>query len=337
MVKKLIKERILEIYDDIVISSRVRLARNVRGLNFHTQLTNVEEAESITNAVYEAINEKEEFRFQRLKHLNYNECVALQERHIISRELIENKDISSYAISDDEHVIVMVCEEDHIREQCLYGGFNLLKAYDRINKLDNKIIRKLDIAFDDTLGFITASPNNLGPGMRASCMMFLPALFKHGKIEHMIDEARSKGLTVRGVFGEGSRALGYLYQISNQNSLGMTEEEIIDEVSEFVLKLCEYEDNLRGKILEESYDEIKDSSARAYGILKNAHILSEEELYKQLSELKLGVVLGLMMLKEPEELDKLYYEAGKANLLERFGDKRPENILRAEYIRDRLK
>ena len=234
------------------------------------------------------------------------------------------------------HVIIMICEEDHIRSQCIYGGFNLLKAFDRVNKIDNKILGKLNIAFDEKLGFITASPNNLGPGLRASCMMFLPALYKKGKIEQMIDEARSKGLTVRGMFGEGSKALGYLYQLSNQNSLGMTEEEIIDEVSDFVLKLCEYEDNLRGELLDEKYDELKDVSCRAYGILKNSYILSEEELYKQLSELKLGVVLGLVELEDPDEIDKLYYEAGKANLLEKFGEKQPENVLRARYIRDKI-
>ena len=244
----------MELFDNIAISSRIRLARNVDGLKFYTKLQSDIDAKYITNSVMKTLEKFDVFNFLSLKELSLNECNALFEKHLISKELIENKDISSVAISEDEKIIVMINEEDHIREQCLEKGFNLYKPYRRLSKIDDEILESLPIAYDKNLGFITASPNNLGTGMRASVMLFLPALDKSGKIENIIQDAKLNGLTVRGIFGEGSKAQGYFYQISNQNSLGLCEDEIIDNVSQFIYNVCSLEDEERKFSIGAVYD-----------------------------------------------------------------------------------
>ena len=193
----------MEIYDNIAISSRIRLARNVDGLKFYTKLQSDIDAKYITNSVMKTLEMFDVFNFLSLRELSLNECNALFEKHLISKELIQNKDISSVAISEDEKIIVMINEEDHIREQCLEKGFNLYKPYRRLEKIDDQILKSMPIAFDKDLGFITACPSNLGCGMRASVMLFLPAIEKSGKIEKLFSDAKNSGLTIRGIFGEG--------------------------------------------------------------------------------------------------------------------------------------
>ena len=183
----------MEEFDNIAISSRIRLARNVDGLNFYTKLESDVDAKYITDSVMETLDKFEVFNFCSLKDLTLNECNALFEQHLISRELIENKDISGVAISEDGKIIVMVNEEDHIREQCIEKGFNLYKPYRRLTQIDDEILSSLPIAFDDELGFITASPSNLGTGMRASVMLFLPACELLNKIDDIFIRAKENG------------------------------------------------------------------------------------------------------------------------------------------------
>ena len=172
----------MEEFDNIAISSRIRLARNVDGLKFYTKLDSEIDASYITNAVIKTLEKFEVFSHIKLSDCSLNECNAMFESHLISKELIENKDISSLAISEDQKIIVMINEEDHIREQCIEKGFNLYKPYRRLSKIDQEICASLPIAFDRDLGFITASPSNLGTAMRASVMLFLPALERRGSI-----------------------------------------------------------------------------------------------------------------------------------------------------------
>lgn len=329
----------MEIFDSIAISSRIRLARNVQGLNFFTKLQSDIDAQYITGSVMKTLEKFDVFNFFSLKDISLNECNALFEKHLISKELIENKDISGVAISEDEKIIVMINEEDHIREQCLEKGFNLYKPYRRISKIDDEILASLPIAFDKELGFITASPSNLGTGMRASVMCFLPACQLSGNMEEIILRAKDNGLTVRGIYGEGSKGLGYFYQISNQGSLGLSEDEIIDKVSEFIYALCEQEKELREYLLESNYDYYRDKCMRAYGILTNCYTLEEGEMLELLSQVKLGQVLGFININSDEKFQKLYYEGMSANLKEifEFSDKKKENIIRAEYISSKTK
>lgn len=329
----------MEEFDNIAISSRIRLARNVDGLKFYTKLQSDVDANYIIGSVMKTLEKFDVFNFLRLKDLSLSECNALFEQHLISKELIENKDISGVAISEDGKIIVMINEEDHIREQCLERGFNLYKPYRRLSQIDDEIISSIPIAFDREFGFITASPSNLGTGMRASVMVFLPAMERTQKIEDMIKRARENGLTVRGVYGEGSRALGQFYQISNQGSLGLSENEIIDKVSDFVYGLCNEEKEQRTYLLENEYEKMRDSSLRAYGILSNCYSLEEEEMITLLSSVKLGGALGFLDIKNDEKFQKLYHEGAGANLKEifEFFDKKKENILRAEYISGEIK
>ncbi len=326
----------MEVFDNIAISSRIRLARNVADFKFYTK-QNSDDALFITNEVRKVLEKFDFFNFLSLKDLTLNECNALFEQHLISKELIANKDISGVAISEDESVIVMINEEDHIREQCIEQGFNLLKAYRKISKIDDGILKNLNIAFDENLGFITASPANLGTGMRASVMLFLPALEFYDKINEVIERADRAHLTVRGIYGEGSSALGSFYQISNQGAFGFSEEEIIDMVTDFIFKLCSEEKALREEMLVLERDRILDEGMRAYAILTNAYMLEEKETMELLSKLKLVCELGNLAILDEKVYQKLYFECGSANLKEIFFGKKKENVTRAEYISKKVK
>ena len=326
-------------FENIAISSRIRLARNVDGIKFYTKLQSDVDAKYITGAVMKTLEKFEVFNFLSLKELSLNECNALFEQHLISKELIENKDISGIAISEDEKMIVMVNEEDHIREQCIESGFNLYKPYRRLSKIDDEILSALPIAYDDDLGFITASPANLGTGMRASVMLFLPAIDLCGKIDELVSRAKENGLTIRGIYGEGSRALGYFYQISNQGSLGLSEDEIIDKVSDFIYSVCNLEEELRQSLIENEFAKFKDQALRSYGILCNCYSLEEEEMFEHLANIKLGQALGFLDIKANDKFQKLFYEGLSANLnvIFEFFNEKEENIIRAEYISNKVK
>lgn len=327
-----------EDFEKVAISSRIRLARNFAGFNFFTKLSNVDDAEFILATTKKVLDEYGDFDFIRLKSLSLNECNALLERHIISKELIENKDISAVAISSDEHTIVMMNEEDHIRAQCIYSGLNLYRPYREIKKLDDKILSEIDIAYNDKLGFITASPSNLGTGMRASVMLFLPAIEKRGEFDMMKKEVYSKGLTIRGLYGEGTNSYGSFYQISNQNSLGKSEEKIIEEVLDEISSICEMELSAREDILSNDHLNLKDEIFRAYGILSECACLSETEMIKLLSLVKFGGVLGFFKIKE-KEFEKLFTEGSTANLkeLSNLFEIKKEEVVRAEYINRKIK
>jgi len=327
-----------ENFEKIAISSRIRLARNVSGFNFFTKLRDESDAVFIIDSVSRALNKFGEFDFIRLKNLPVNECNALLERHIISKELIENKDISAVALSEDEHLIVMVNEEDHIREQCIVNGFNLYRPYREIKQLDDLLLSEIDVAYSNDFGFLTSSPANLGTGMRASVMLFLPALERNDDIELIKKEAREKGFTVRGIYGEGTGTYGSFYQISNQNSLGLSEQEIVDNVSEYVYNICEMEMSAREDVLACNHDVLMDEIYRAYGVLKESFMLDEQEMIRLLSLVKFGDSLGLLNIKDHRAYDKLFTEASGANLkeIESFASNLKEEVARAKYINKKM-
>ena len=328
-----------ENFENIAISSRIRLARNFSGFNFFTKLREFSDAVFIIDKVKKVLNEYGGFDFCKVKNLSLNECNALLERHLISKELIENKDISAVAMSDDEHLIVMINEEDHIREQCIFRGFNLYKPYREIKKLDDMILSEVDVAYSVEYGYITSSPSNLGTGMRASVMLFLPAIERNGDIDIIRKEAREKGFTLRGLYGEGSGTYGSFYQISNQNSLGMSEEEIIDSVSEYVYDICQMELSAREDILATNHDKLVDEIFRAYGILKEGYQFEEMEMTKLLSLVKFGDALGFLRINDQKAFERLFYEGASANLKENenISQNLKEERARSEYINRRIK
>ncbi len=328
-----------EEFEDIAISSRIRLARNVSGFNFFTKLTNDKDAEFIVRAISNAIAKFDDLEIFKLKNLTLNECNALLERHIISKELIENKDISAVALSPDEHLIIMMNEEDHIREQCIVNGFNLYKPFREIKRFDDLLLSEVDVAYSNEYGFITSSPANLGTGMRASVLLFLPAIVRNGDIELIKKEARSLGHTVRGLYGEGTQNYGAFYQISNQNSLGLSEEEIIDKVSDYVFQICEMEMSAREDILAASHDKLIDEVYRCLGELEECFLLDEKEMLEKLSLIKFGHVLGFLKISDVRAFDKLSIEGQSANLreIENFSDIKQEDLKRSEYINKKIK
>lgn len=325
-----------ENFESIAISSRIRLARNISGFNFFTKLREDSDAVFIIDKVSRALGQFGDFDIIRLKNLSLNECNALLERHIISKELIENKDISAVALSADEHLIVMINEEDHIREQCIFDGFNLYKPYREIKWLDDIILSEVDVAYSKEYGFLTSSPANLGTAMRASVMLFLPALKRNGDIELIRKEAQELGFTMRGLYGEGSETYGSFYQVSNQNSLGLSEEEIIDGVSDYVYNICQMELSAREDILAINHDKVIDEIYRAFGILKECKLLSETEMIEFLSLVKFGDALGFLKILDYKAFEKLFTDASSANLKE-FSINFKEDVARSEYIKAKIK
>ena len=326
-------------FEKIAISSRIRLARNVSGYNFFTKLREESDAVFILNSVKLVLNRFGYFDFIRLKDLSLDECNSLFERHIISKELIENKDIAAVAVSGDEKLIIMINEEDHIREQCIFDGFDLYKAYFEIKQFDNLLLDSLDIAYDDRYGFVTSSPSNLGTGMRVSVMMFLPAIEINGDIEIVKNDAQKNGFTLRGMYGEGSQSNGSLYQISNQKSLGLSEKEIVAKVHDFVENVCQMELSAREDLMARDHDELIDEVFRAYGILKEAKLLSEREMIKLLSTVRFGDALGFLKISDYKAFDALYSEGASANLkeIEEFSIILKEDAKRSEYISRKIR
>lgn len=329
----------MENFNSIAISSRIRFARNLSDIPFINKLTDSKDIKYLTESTKALFESIDGFTYYALKEMPISRCSALLERHVISKELIENRDISAVVTNEDEDIFVMIGEEDHLREQSIVDGFDLQGAYDKLLEVDKQVLSHFNVAYSDAYGFLTSSPANLGSAMRASVMVFLPALERSGEIDKIIKEARNYGLTFRGIYGEGSKALGSFYQISNQGSLGLSEDEIIDKVSDFFYDVSSQEESLRKTLFENNYNELKDEILRAYGTITNCYLLTEEEMISLLSLLKFGNIFGFVKIRDEKMFQKLYYHGGGANLKEitKFLDEKKENIIRAEYISKRVK
>lgn len=330
----------MEDFDDIVVSSRIRLARNIKNMNFPNRLSDYDEALSITKGIYEILNSIGDFEFHKIKNMSNIQSLVLLEKHLISKELLDNKDISSLAICYKDGLSVMINEEDHIREQCVIDGFDLNEAYRRINLLDELILENFSISFDSDLGFLTASPSNLGTGLRGSVMLFLPALTMLGKINSLSNNVSKLGLTVRGAYGEGSLAKGYLYQISNESTLGKSEETILANVSNITTKICEMEKEFRAELFKIRKDEIKDMCGRAWGILNYANSISCDEAVKLIADVKLAKCLKINFDIDIKTLNDLLTTIQPAHLIQEFGREiasRQRDIYRAEIIQKAIK
>ena len=222
--------------DDVVVSTRIRFARNVKGLPFPKRLSGQEEIYSVLmKGVKEACDELFKTKFYKMCDIDELLAQSYVEKHLISNDLVKNVNFGALAVNEDEDISVMINEEDHIREQCVTEGFDLDGAYKKLLRVDEKIAEKLDIAFDPKFGYLTACPTNLGAAMRASVMVFLPALTLTKKINTLINDLQRLDFTTRGVYGEGSGAQGFMYQISNQATVGKSEEDIIKLVKKTIL------------------------------------------------------------------------------------------------------
>ena len=278
---------------DVVLSTRIRLARNLDEYPFPSRL-DVAGKNRVNSLVKSALfeNDSKDFSYIEMKDLSRRQAVSLAERHLISPEFAAKKDGSALMLSGDESVSIMLCEEDHIRLQVMKSGLALEEAFDIADKLDSLLDSRLNYAFDERIGYLTACPTNLGTAMRASVMLHLPALTRCGQISRLANTVSKLGLTIRGAYGEGSRSSGDVYQISNQITLGITEETAIANLKSIVLQLVGQERTAAAKMVKNAADE--DKIFRAYGILKNARLLSTEEFMELASLVRLGAARGIL-------------------------------------------
>ncbi len=300
----------------IVLMTRIRLARNLAGKPFPGWAKPAQRAEIFEGcraAVAATAPMKRGLDIE-ISDLSELEKQILVERHLISRELSGAKADAGVVINKDQTFSVMINEEDHLRIQVLRAGFQLKKAWNAINELDTALEEALDFAFSPTLGYLTACPTNLGTAMRASAMMHLPALVISNQMEKVVRAVNQLGMVVRGLFGEGSDASGSIFQISNQTTLGESEEDIIKRLGSVLQSIVEHELNAREKLIEADPAKLFDKIGRAYGILQNCHLLSSSEAMNLLSLIRLGVDLGAFPDANRSVIDRLLIEAQPGHL-----------------------
>ena len=326
---------------DVVCSSRIRLARNLVDYSFPAWLSNAktqEMNEKILN-LFSRSNSAllRELNLICLEDLTANELVSLVERHIVSPEFISNFHGKVLLVSKDESISVMINEEDHIRIQVIKAGLSIIEAAEIASKVEARICEGLTIAFDNRIGYLTQCISNVGTGMRASLMLHLPALTERGIMQRLSDNLSKLGLIIRGSYGEGSVVIGDKYQISNQITLGISEEEAINNLNAIAFQIIEEERKARREISGNII--LQDRIVRAAGTLKNAKILSVNEFSKHISSIRLGVSLNLISGISHEEIDKLSILAKPATLeilTQADSSKQQTDILRAEIVRRQL-
>ena len=271
-------------YSDVVISSRVRLARNLEDYPFPFVLS-AEGCKEVINSVSRAMissDKYKDFNHIGLDAIDENKKQVMVERHLVSPTLIKKNEKAAVITNDEESLSIMINEEDHIRIQCLYPGLNLDKAYEIASELDDCLESNLLYSFDDDFGYLTSCPTNVGTGLRASVMMHLPALSITGYIDKIFKAVNQIGFTVRGLYGEGSESQGNLYQISNQITLGRSEEEIVKTLKELTIQIINKENEARDILLDKKKVQIEDKVYRSYGIMKNSRIMSSKEALERI-------------------------------------------------------
>jgi protein arginine kinase len=326
---------------DIVISSRVRLARNLAEFPFISRATPQDRVQ-IERILRDAIITSQvssDLLYIAVDELEVVDRQLLVERHLISREHAEGQGRRAVAIDKAEKFSLMINEEDHLRIQVMQSGFNLGSVWEQINAIDNAIEQKVTYAFHEHLGYLTACPTNVGTGMRVSVMLHLPALVITRQIEKVFRSLQKISLAVRGLFGEGSQAMGDFYQISNQITLGRSEDELVQQVTDIVPVIIDYERQARQFLIKESQENLHDRVSRAYGILRTAQTISSEETMHLLSSVRMGVNLGLIPDLRITDINELFIHTQPAHLQKRTGGElgsADRNIERARYLRQYL-
>jgi protein arginine kinase len=329
-------------HDRIVMSSRVRLARNLKSAAFPGWAKKPERVrvlELIQPAV-EALPEMNDSYGDSMDNLSALDKQILVERHLISREHAARSAGSGLVLNRDETFCVMINEEDHLRMQALRPGLQLREAWQAIDRLDSQLERKLEYAFNSEWGYLTACPTNLGTGIRVSAMLHLPGLVLGEQINPIIQSVNKLGLAVRGLYGEGTEALGNVFQVSNQMTLGESEAAIVERLDKVLLQIIEHEENSRATLLEKRPKVMFNHIGRAYGTLANAHIISSKETMNQLSMMRLGVDLGMFPAVDRSLVDELFIITQPAHLQKQHSEKlsaEERDLIRADMLRERLK
>ncbi|MBM3839325.1 MAG: protein arginine kinase [Verrucomicrobia bacterium] len=329
-------------HDRIVLSSRVRLARNLKGLAFPGWAKKPERVKSleILRPAVEGLRQMAGAFSESMDNLTALDKQILVERHLISREHAAKSAGSGLVLNKEESLCVMINEEDHLRMQSLRPGLQIKEAWQVIDQVDSTLEKKVEYAFTPALGYLTACPTNLGTGIRVSAMLHLPALVISEQINQIIQAVNKLGLAVRGLYGEGTEALGNVFQVSNQMTLGEAETEIVERLNKVLAQLIEHEENARAMLLESKPKVILNQIGRAYGILANAHSISSKETMNLLSLLRLGVDIGLFPGTERALVDELFLITQPAHLQKRYSEKlsaEERDLLRADMLRERLR
>ncbi len=302
---------------DMVLTTRIRLARNFTSYPFPAKMS-PDQKRALGTAVAQAV-ENANFGANRLKVISLEslkewELFALIEKHLISPEFAEHPVGKTLICSEDHTISIMVCEEDHLRIQIILSGLQLQKAYELADKIDDLFESAIGYAFDPELGYLTACPTNLGTGLRASVMLHLPALEGQGALAGLSATISKLGLTIRGTYGEGSEVTGSVYQLSNQITLGISEQHAIQNLEGVVRQLMRQEEDMRKMLYSDHPQQIEDRVWRSYGVLQNARILSGKECDRCLSDLRLGLSLGILPTVTPDTLRTLADQTGAASI-----------------------
>jgi len=328
---------------DVVVSSRVRLARNLAGYPFYEKLK-PEERVRIVKAIESVLSKGQSLKntiFLNLEKMSEIDLQFLVERHLISREHAGLKEGGAVALSPNEEISVMVLEEDHLRLQAFASGLDLSRVWKTIDAVDDEIETTVDYAFSTTLGYLTACPTNVGTGLRASCMLHLPGLVLTKQVHKVLQALAKLNLAARGLYGEGTQATGNLFQFSNQMTLGQKEEEILDNLERVIRQVVEHEREARTHLLAKSRAKFEDQIWRSIGILKAARVMASNEATQHMSLLQLGIhtamiktaltqsdLNGLFLFIQPAHLQKMKGKALGAT---------ERDEARAELIREKLK
>lgn len=323
---------------EAVVSTRIRLARNLREYPFPIRL-NADQAREIVDKVGDALQDSE-LKFHRIDLSSIPDTIriAMIERHLVSPDFIDAQEGRAIFLSDDNTVSIMVNEEDHIRLQVIKDGFELNEAYALADQIDNILSKKIKFAFHDQLGYLTQCPTNLGTGMRASVMLHLPALEMSGTVNRIGANLSKLGLTMRGLYGESSKPDGAFFQLSNQVTLGISEKAAIDNLQNITTQLIAQEMRARENLLNNI--EAEDKIHRALGILKTAMLMDHSEAMRLLSLVRLGVSEKKIETLSADSIDKLIVGVQPASIMTRYGDDmspRDRDIKRAEILRERFK
>jgi len=326
---------------DIVMSSRVRLARNLANYPF-SHWASKKEQEAVLEASKKSISSVKKLKdslFVEIGKLDPIDKQFLVERHLMSKEHMIDAENKGLSVDRDEVISIMINEEDHLRMQVMKSGFNLKEAWQIINDIDTELGNSLDFAYSMDFGYLTACPTNTGTGMRASVMLHLPSLVMTKQIGKVLQAISKLSLTARGLYGEGTEASGNFYQISNQVSLGHKEEDIIDNIERIIKQIVDHEQSARETLFSQNKEALEDRIWRAYGTLKSAHIITSTETTDLLSLARLGVDLGVIKQADRTLINELFVITQPAHLQKLEKKKLTPNqrdVKRAEIVRDRL-
>lgn len=317
------------------LSTRVRLARNVDSIPFPSKLTKTElknTCEMVADKILECDFDGVKFRKIDMQSLGEHEVYSMVERHVISPDFASDREGRILMLTDDETVSIMIGEEDHLRIQVIKSGLCLNECYELCDSIDTKISQKINFAFDERLGFLTECPTNLGTGMRASVMLHLPLLHNTGELKSISETVGKIGLTFRGFYGEGSNSSAYIYQLSNQITLGVSEAQALENLNNIALQIIDKENMSYNSL---NRQKLEDKVCRSFGVLKYAKCINTEEMMNHISMLMLGERMGVISLPDSVVPMKLFITSQPAMLKRLYGEIEPNerDVIRAELIR----